>query len=187
MEMANITMPVSPALQLVATRSSADGAVEVLQGANMTLSTVLQLETDESMHPWPVELDSPTYFELNLSLADGLTFAMPLPVHCTTAELVSRANPNEQVIQQDVSIFSASLAPRTRSGLGLKEGIGRIGGIVQASSTVDAPCGSNPGQAQPARLFCNDADMPGPVGGAHPLGHPGHSHLAASSWWPKMG
>jgi len=117
MEMASITMPVSPALQLVATRSSADGAVEVLQGANMTLSTVLQLETDESMHPWPVELDSPTYFELNLSLADGLTFAMPLPVHCTTAELVSRANPNEQVIQQDVSIFSASLAPRTRLNL----------------------------------------------------------------------
>ena len=113
--MVNVTMPVSPALQLVATKSSAAGAVEVLQGANMTLSTVLQLEADESTHPWPVELDSPTYFELNLSLADGLTFAMPLPVHCTTAELVSRANANEQVIQQDVSIFSASLAPRTRS------------------------------------------------------------------------
>ncbi|CAE7228105.1 unnamed protein product, partial [Symbiodinium necroappetens] len=117
MDMVNVTMPVSPALQLVATKSSAAGAVEVLQGANMTLSTVLQLEADESTHPWPVELDSPTYFELNLSLADGLTFAMPLPVHCTTAELVSRANANEQVIQQDVSIFSASLAPRTRLNL----------------------------------------------------------------------
>ena len=105
---------VQPALQLVATKSSAAGVVEVLQGANMTLSSVLQVEADEAMNLWMVELDSPTYFELNLSLANGLTFAKPLPVHCINAELVSRANPVEQVINEDVSVFSTFFLPQTR-------------------------------------------------------------------------
>ena len=113
-EIVSNATPALPTLQLVATKSSAAGVVEVLQGANMTLSNVLQVETEEVKHPWSMELDSPTYFELNLSLANGLTFAKPLPVHCINAAVVGRVNPVQQVIKQDVSIFSTMLLPQTR-------------------------------------------------------------------------
>ena len=111
----NWTRP-PPELQLVATKSSAAGVVEVLQGANVTLGSVLQVAAEEVPNLWAAELDAPTYFELNLSLADGLTFAKPLPVHCVNAEAVSRANPVAQVIDRDASVFSTSLLPQTRPG-----------------------------------------------------------------------
>ncbi|CAE8681584.1 unnamed protein product [Polarella glacialis] len=93
--------------------AASGGIAKVSQGSDVPVAGLLAVSApDGDQDPRPKILNAPPYYPLNLTLAPGLSFDMPLPVHCQTQEQLRTLDEIHRRSQrEDHAVFSDSLLP----------------------------------------------------------------------------